>query len=198
MHARVETCVQPTWAVFVLLCLIYTGVHTCDLPPFGSPHECAFNELVRLAFPVRRTRHAACVDLEKASSLLVEGKTKIPPGGKTQKQTPLTLCRVCLGDFPDEILSLIFSHVDTATLLGAVPNVCRGWRAACGDDVYGPKVRLELRSVRQVLRIRPECVGLWVAATVRRFAWVVDLDLSSAASRTVCWSAPGACSGSPA
>ena len=91
------------------------------------------------------------------------------------QQTP---ARVCLGDFPDEILSLIFSHVDTATLLGAVPNVCRGWRAACGDDVYGPKVRLELRSILQVLRILPECVGLWVAATVGRFAWVVGLDLS--------------------
>ena len=44
--------------------------------------------------------------------------------------------------------------------------------------VYGPKVRLELRSVRQVLRIRFKCLGLWVAATVGRFAWVIDLDLS--------------------
>ena len=90
------------------------------------------------------------------------------------QQTP---ARVCLGDFPDEILSLIFSHVDTATLLGAVPNVCRGWRTACGDDVYGPKVRLELRPVQQVLRIRYECLGLWFAATVRRFSWVIKLDL---------------------
>ena len=45
--------------------------------------------------------------------------------------------------------------------------------------VYGPKVRLELHSVRQVLRIRPECLARWVAATVRRFTWVVDMDLSS-------------------
>ena len=91
------------------------------------------------------------------------------------QQTP---ARVCLSYFPDEILSLIFSHVDTATLLDAVSNVCRSWRAACGDDVYGPKVRLELRSILQVLRIRPECVGLWVAAMVGRFAWVVGVDLS--------------------
>ena len=95
----------------------------------------------------------------------------------TMRQQP-TPARVRLSDFPPEILSLIFSHVDTATLLGAVPNVCRGWRAACADDVYGPKIRLELRSVRQVLRIRPACLGLWVAATVDRFAWVIDLDLS--------------------
>jgi len=89
-----------------------------------------------------------------------------------------TPARVCLSDFPNEILSLIFSHVDTATLLGAVPNVCRGWLAACGDKVYGPKVRLELRSVQQVLRIRHECLGLLLAATMGRFAWVIDLDLS--------------------
>ena len=88
-----------------------------------------------------------------------------------------TPARVCLSDFPTEILSLIFSHVDTPTLLSAVPNVCRGWRAACGDDVYGPKVRLKLRSVQRVLRIRPECLGLWITATVRRFAWVIELDL---------------------
>ena len=81
-------------------------------------------------------------------------------------------------DFPPEILSLIFSHVDTATLLGAVPHVCRDWRAACAHDVHGPKVRLELHSVQQMLRIRPECLGLWVAAMVGRFAWVIDLDLS--------------------
>ena len=56
--------------------------------------------------------------------------------------------------------------------------MCRDWRGACSDDVCGPKVRLELRSVRQVLHIRPECLGLWVAMTVRQFAWVVDLDLS--------------------
>ena len=86
--------------------------------------------------------------------------------------------RTHVSDFPPEILSLIFSHVDTATLLGAVPHVCRDWRAACAHDLYGPKVRLELHSVRQVLRIRPECLGLWVAATVGRFAWVIDLDLS--------------------
>ena len=91
------------------------------------------------------------------------------------QQTP---ARVCLGDFPDEILSLIFSHVDTATLLGAVPHVCRGWRAACANDDHGPKVRLELGSVSQVLRIRPECLGLWMATMVGRFAWVVGLDLS--------------------
>ena len=92
-----------------------------------------------------------------------------------QQQT----ARVGLSDFPPEILSLIFSHVDTVTLLGAVPHVCREWRTACSDDVYGPKVRLELRHVQRVLRIRPECLGLWVAATVRRFAWIVDMDLSS-------------------
>ena len=89
-----------------------------------------------------------------------------------------TPARECLSDFPDEILSHIFSRVDAATLLGAVPHVCRGWRAACANDDHGPKVRLELDSMRQVLRIRAECLGLWVAATVRRFAWVVDLDLS--------------------
>ena len=93
-----------------------------------------------------------------------------------RQQTP---ARVHLSNFPPEILSLIFSHVDTATLLDAVPHVCRDWRTACSDDVYGPKVRLELRSVRQVLRIRPECLARWVAATVRRFTWVVDMDLSS-------------------
>ena len=95
-----------------------------------------------------------------------------------RQQTP---ARVRLCNFPPEILSLIFSHVDTATLLGAVPHVCRDWRTACSDDVYGPKVRFKLRSVRQMLRIRPECLGLWVAATVCRFAWVIDLDLSSCA-----------------
>ena len=91
------------------------------------------------------------------------------------QQTP---ARVCLGDFPDEILSLIFSHVDTATLLGAVPHVCRGWLAACGDKVYGPKVCMELRSVQQVLCIRYECMELWVKATMGRFAWVIDLDFT--------------------
>ena len=91
------------------------------------------------------------------------------------QQTP---ARVCLSDFPDEILSHIFSRVDPATLLGAVPHVCRGWRAACANDDHGPKVRLKLGSVRQVLRIRPEYLGLWVAAMVGRFAWVIDLDLS--------------------
>ena len=30
-----------------------------------------------------------------------------------------------------------------------------------------------------MLHIRPECLGLWVAATVDRFAWVIDLDLRS-------------------
>ena len=89
-----------------------------------------------------------------------------------------TPARVCLSDFPDEILSLIFSHADTVTLLGAIPNACRGWRAACTNDDHRPKVRLELHSIRQVLRIRPDCLGLWVAATVGQFPWVIDLDLS--------------------
>ena len=44
---------------------------------------------------------------------------------------------VRLSNFPPEILSLIFSHVDMATLLGVVPNMCRDWRAACADDVHG-------------------------------------------------------------
>ena len=100
--------------------------------------------------------------------------TTLPAFTKRQ-QTP---ARVCLSNFPPEILSLIFSHLDTATLLGAVPCVCHDWRAACAHDLYGPKVRLQLRSVRQVLRIRPECLELWVAATVGHFTWVIDLDLS--------------------
>ena len=92
-----------------------------------------------------------------------------------QRRTPV---RTNTSDMPPEILGLIFSHVDTATLLSAVPHVCRDWRTACAHDVYGPKVRLKLYSVGKVLRIRPECMGLWVAAVVGRFAWVCQLDMS--------------------
>ena len=76
---------------------------------------------------------------------------------------------------PRRSSATIFSHVDMPTLLGAVPHVCRDWRAAC---THGPKVRLALHSVQQQLRIRPACLGLWVAAVATRFAWVLELDLS--------------------
>ena len=68
--------------------------------------------------------------------------------------------------------------MDAATLLSAVLHVCRDWRAVCAHDVYGPKVQLELRRVQQVLRILPECLGLWVVAAVARFGWVSTLDAS--------------------
>ena len=85
--------------------------------------------------------------------------------------------RTCISDFPPEILAHIFAQVDTATLLSTVPHVCRDWRDACAHDVYGPKVRLALQNIRQVLRIRPECLALWVAATMARFAWVCKLNV---------------------
>ena len=84
--------------------------------------------------------------------------------------------RTRVSDFPPEILTLLFSLVDTATLLGAVHQVCREWRAACAHDVYGPKVRLKLSP--QQLGIRPECLGLWVAAAAARFTWASELDAS--------------------
>ena len=69
--------------------------------------------------------------------------------------------RVHLSNFSPEILSLIFSHVDTATLLDAVPHVCRDWRTACSDDVYGPNVRLKLRNVhfQNVTQVTPKGTG---------------------------------------
>ena len=152
------------------------GLIDGPLPPFQRAHLDAWLKLMRredfdlLAGAVRTEQ----IRRGPGSTCAAANNSTLPVC-VVRQQTP---ARVRLSNFPPEILSLIFSHVDTATLLGAVPHVCRDWRAACADDVYGPKVRLELRSVRQVLRIRPECLGLWVAATVGRFAWVIDLDLS--------------------
>ena len=151
------------------------GLIDGPLPPFQRAHIDAWLKLMRredvdvLAEAVRteQNRHG------QGSACAAANDSTLPVCVMRQ-QTP---ARVHLSNFPPEILSLIFSHVDTATLLDAVPHVCRNWRTACSDDVYGPKVRLELRSVQRQLRIRHECLGIWVAAFVGRFAWVVDMDL---------------------
>ena len=146
------------------------GLVDGPLPPFQQAHLDAWMKLMRRkdfdlfagavrTEQIRRGSGSTCAAANKSTLLVCAMR---------QQQTP---ARVRLSNFPPEILSLIFACVDTTTLLGAVLNVCRDWRDACADDVYGPKVRLELR-------IQPECLGLWVAATVGRFAWVIDLDLS--------------------
>ena len=77
---------------------------------------------------------------------------------------------------PFEILALIFGYLDTSTLVGSVPNVCKDWRTLCADPLCGPKVRLKLYSVQQVLQIRPEKLKEWMKAMFRYFAHVCVLD----------------------
>ena len=145
------------------------GLADAPPPPFQRAHLDAWLKLMRRDdFDIL----AGAVHTEQ----IRRGSGSICAAANNSRQQ--TAAHVRLSNFPPEILSLIFSRVDTATLLGAVPHVCRDWRAACSDDLYGPKVRLKLHSVRQVLRIRPECLELWVAAAVARFASVINLDLS--------------------
>ena len=49
------------------------------------------------------------------------------PGPSPQRAEALLL----MENMPDDVLSLVFSHLDERSLAMAVPRVCRRWRGVC-------------------------------------------------------------------
>ena len=77
---------------------------------------------------------------------------------------------------PDELLQMIFSRLDTETLLTAVPAVCRRWRAVYGQT---RNVNLNFLFVRRraAVRVDDESGARMLCEIVKRMAHVVGLNL---------------------